>query len=395
MVTTGAAVRADGVRQHNLSAVASLIHAHGALSRADLTARLGLNRSTIGVLVSELCGLGVVAESRPHMRQGVGRPSHVVGPHPHGPYALAADVDVDGVSMTAVGLGGRELSRCYTHLVSTAPERVAEQIADMAKDMSAGSAMGWLAALGVSVPGTVSTDEEVVGLAPNLEWRDVELKRLLDARLATGMHIRIGNDADLGVRAEHTRGAARTFDNVLYIHGRTGIGGGIIADGRPLHGTRGAAGEIGHMVVDQGGIRCHCGRRGCLETVIGEHHLVEQSGRSGDHADALHHLLTDPDPEPEARSAIERACRWLAFGLTNAATLLNPEVIVLGGYLAVLMQHYGSVVEGAFAELSTPANAADVVLRPAGLGTNSALVGAGELAFERFLLDPTRPRPPG
>lgn len=390
MVTTGRVVRADGVRQHNLSAVASLIHANGALSRADLTARLGLNRSTIGALVSALCASGILAESRPHTRQGAGRPSHVVGPHPRGPYILAADVDVDGVSMTAVGLGGRERARCYTALESTAPQRVAQQIAEMAAGMSAAAAsQGWLAAVGVSVPGTVTTDEEIVGLAPNLNWRNVELKKLLGAQLGAQTHIRVGNDADLGVRAEHTRGAGRSFDNVLYVHGRTGIGGGVIADGRALHGSRGAAGEIGHMIVDEAGIRCHCGRRGCLETVLGEHHLVEQSGRSGDHANALQHLLTDPHPEPTARLAVERACRWLALGLTNAATLLNPQVIVLGGYLAVLMEHYSGSVHNAFAELSTDVNASDILLRPAGLGTDSALVGAGELAFERFLADPT------
>lgn len=389
MVTTGRVVRADSVRRRNLSAVATLIHENGALSRADLTARLGLNRSTIGALVTELGQLGVLSETRPHTGQGVGRPSHVVRPHAGGPYALAADVDVDGVTMTAVGLGGCERQRMYTPLSGTAPEHVARQIVETAQQLCAdGSSDGWLTGVGISIPGTVSTDEEIVGRAPNLVWRHVELKRLIAAGLPAGMDIRIGNDADLGVRAEHARGAGRSFENVLYIHGRTGIGGGIIADGRPLHGTRGAAGEVGHMIVDQGGVQCHCGKYGCLETVIGEHHLVERSGRSGEHADALHRLLTDADPEPAALLAIERACRWLALGLTNAATLLNPQAIVLGGYLALLMERYGTNVERAFAELTTPVDAADIVLRPAGLGSDSALVGAGELAFERFLADP-------
>lgn len=392
-MVTVRAVRADEVRRQNLSSVASLIHLFGQLSRAELTARLGLNRSTIGVLVSELCELGVLTEGLPRTRSGAGRPSYMVGPSPNGPFVLAIDIDVNRLAVAAVGLGGRVLGRCDDAIPTTRPDDVAVRVIDViAAVMTKVPPGAWLAGVGISVPGTVSSNEARIDLAPNLEWRDVDLKNLLVDHLAPGTNLRIGNDADLGVRAEHVRGAAQHCDDVLYVHGRIGIGGGIISEGRPLHGMRGFAGEIGHTVIDPAGARCHCGGRGCLETVIGEQHLIEQAGRSGERSAAVRDLLADHNPEPQALRAIQTVCDWLGMGLANAAALLNPQVIVLGGYLSQLMPLYGARVQAVFARVAMPAIGHGVEVRAATLGADSALVGAGELAFERFLIDPAAAR---
>src|ERR1700753_1242498 len=106
MVTRTAVVRPDEIRRHNLGMLLTQIHRDGELTRAELTQRLGLNRSTIGVLVAGLTELGVLSESVPKANDKAGRPSHVVGPSSDGPYAVAVDLDVDHAVFAAIGLGG-------------------------------------------------------------------------------------------------------------------------------------------------------------------------------------------------------------------------------------------------------------------------------------------------
>ena len=131
--------------------------------------------------------------------------------------------------------------------------------------------------VGVAVPGMVRQPDGQVRFAPNLGWEDVPLgAELADA---LGLPVAVGNDADLGILAEHVRGAAAGVDDVVYLSGHAGIGAGVFTAGRPLVGHGGYAGEVGHIVVNPGGRTCRCGSRGCWETESGEERLFELAGR--------------------------------------------------------------------------------------------------------------------
>src|SRR6478609_5278117 len=195
------AARPDAMRRHNLALILGQVHRDGALTRAELTTRLGLSRSTIGALVADLAELGLVEESVPSGGTRAGRPSHVVGPHPGGPFVIAVDVDA------------RHVISADSDKPATA-ERVAQQIVDSVPQLCelAGLASAPVC-IGVSVPGTVDRHHGTVGFAPNLGWRDAEFGAMLTALAPTHMPGMIGNDADRAVFAEHSRGNARGCDD--------------------------------------------------------------------------------------------------------------------------------------------------------------------------------------
>jgi predicted NBD/HSP70 family sugar kinase len=387
-------VRPDAIRAHNLAVMLAHIHRDGALTRAELTQRLGVSRSTVAALVADLGHLGVVEEVVPTGGDRVGRPSHVVAPHRSGPVAIAVDVDVADVTVAVVGLGGavlgRETIRCAP--AETSPQEIVEVIVSAFPRLHEGSAPdAALAGIGVSVPGTVRRNSGYVSVAPNLGWRDVPLGEQLAARVPSHLTLAIGNDADLAVLAEHHRGVARGVDDVVFLLGRKGIGAGIVANGRPLRGRDGYAGEIGHNVVDPTGPHCHCGKRGCVETYVGESALLGA-------ASSAQRVLANPGSaavfaaarggDAAALQVVRGVAVALGRTVASLANTLNPDCIVLGGYLAELLDVARVDIERALHQRTFESSGRDLRLLPPALGSDSMLLGAAELAFAGLLADP-------
>ncbi len=388
------AARPDAIRRHNLALVLDHIHRDGALTRAELTQRLAVSRSTIGALVADLIELGLVDEIVPSGGSGVGRPSHVVGPHAAGPYVVAVDIDVVQVVTAAVGIGGDVLAR---NVVTTGveevrdPEHVAGIVIESIRQVreESGRVLPPLG-VGVSVPGTVDRYASRVAVAPNLEWHDVAFGDILAQRLPSRMTVTVANDADLAVLAEHRRGGARGIDDVVFLLGRVGVGAGIIANGRPLRGHDGYAGEIGHNVVDANGPACHCGKHGCVETYIGEGALLRLAGRAQPPTNAATAaVFADARNGDEvALRAVREVAESLGRAIASLVNTLNPQRVVLGGYLSELLDIARPEVELALGEYTLEAPGRDVHLVQSSFGADSALLGAAELAFAALLADP-------
>lgn len=378
------------MRRHNLGTVLAHLHRDGQLSRADLTARLGLNRSTIGALVGELVSLGLVVETAPSGgRGGAGRPSLDVRPNPHAAVVVAVEVGVDVLSGALVGLGGQVLVRASTPTPpSRRPDLVAGAVVRLARRLVAGAPeAAVLLGLGVGVPGVVREPGGVVRFAPNLGWVDVPLADLLRSRMSADLRVTVGNDADLGALAEHTRGAAVGCDDIVFLAADAGVGGGVIVGGHPLHGVGGYAGELGHLMVNPRGRTCRCGSRGCWETEIGAEAIGAALRLESTDLDSLAGRLRQVH-RPSA--ALRSVGRYLGLGLGCIVNVLNPEVVVLGGVLRTLYPVVSADVDQALASVALQAPREQVrVLVPA-LGGDSVLLGAAEKAFEPVLTDPAR-----
>src|ERR1700712_4183903 len=154
--------RPDDIRRHNLALLLGSVHRFGPLTRAELTVRLGLNRSTVGVLVAELCALGLLEESVPaaaDREQRAGRPSHVVRPRAGGPYGIAVDVDVDRFTAAALPVGGRLLAQRVVPLAATiqpagaVARAIAAEVATIISLVEEISPGAWPVGVGVSIPG--------------------------------------------------------------------------------------------------------------------------------------------------------------------------------------------------------------------------------------------------
>jgi predicted NBD/HSP70 family sugar kinase len=388
--TASPAARPEAIRRHNLALILGHVHREGALTRADLTQRLGVSRSTVGTLVADLIQLGLVEESVPTGGDRVGRPSYVVGPHSAGPFVVGVDVDITHLTSAAVGIGGAVLARTtvQTGPDPVTPEEVADLIAASVHDLSSDSGRTVLG-VGVSVPGTVDKRTRTVGVAPNLGWRDAQLGVLLTERLAPEVRVSVGNDADLSALAELSRGNARGCDDVVYLIGRIGVGAGIIVNGAPMLGRDGRAGEIGHNVVSSGGPKCHCGKCGCLETIIGDVALLTLAGRDlAPTEENVAAVFTDArNGDGRALSAVRVVAESVGQALGDLVNTLNPQRLILGGSLSGVLELARPEIEQALAQYAfDPGH--PVELRPPYLGLDSALLGAAELAFVDLLDDP-------
>lgn len=389
----------EGVRRANMSALLTKVHLEGPTTRAALTTALELNRSTIGDLTGALEELELVREVLPGdepvaAARRSGRPSLVVTPR-EDVTVLAAALDVDRITVAIVGLGGVVLDRRTRHHQRGEHdgERVVETVCQMCEELKAGSPQCRIVAVGVSVPGAVRESDGLVRFAPNLGWTDEPFTELLGKAL--DLPVMAANDADLGARAEHMRGAAVGVDDVAYLSGSVGIGGGFYVGGRPLRGAIGFAGEVGHVAVDSNGERCRCGALGCLETKVGENQLLTAAGRlPGGGPPAVAEVIEAADAgDPRTEGAVNEAAHWLGVGLRPVFALFNPQVVVLGGLLSQLWIARRQIVLDGL-DAATLISARDLLdIRPSGLGDDASLLGAAELAFAPLLADPTRPLP--
>lgn len=375
----------------NAARVLRLVHEDGPISRAELTRRTGLNRSTILALVGELADLGLVHEEAPPAGgpgTGVGRPSPVVRASADVVVA-AAVVEIDAVTVALVGLDGsvRERRSAAQDEPPSAGEAV-RVVAGLVADATAAAsedAPVRVVGIGVAVPGTVRAEDGTVHHAPHLGWHDEPIAGPLADR--TGLPVSAANDANLGAWAERLAGSARGVDDLVYLNGgASGIGGGVISAARPLGGADGYAGELGHTFVAANGIRCHCGAVGCLETEASREALTDATGTAPDDLTALAEVLAERRPEVEA--VVDRQVSALATALRNAIHTVNPEVVVLGGFLGVLLEHVGDrIIEDVRAQ-AMPGMTDRLRIVPAALGTDVLTRGAAEIGFRDLLRDP-------
>ncbi len=391
------AARPDAIRRHNLGLLLSQVHRDGELTRAELTSRLNLSRSTIGAVVADLTELGILDERVPNGGDRAGRPSHVVGPRPDGPNAFAVDVDITHVTAAAVGIGGHVFARqeVATYPYPSSASSIARHVIDAVHALGAQVGNGtWPVGIGVSIPGTVDRHNGTVEFAPNLNWRHEPFGTMLAALAPAGLPVIIGNDADLAVVAEHQHGSARDCDDVVFLMGRIGVGAGIIVNGLPLRGHDGHAGEVGHNVVDASGPKCHCGKRGCVETYVGEVALLRLAGRRGTPTPALvASVFADARAGDErAAAAVRTVAESLGRAVSSLVNVLNPERVILGGSFAGVFDFAPDEVRRSLDRHAMGVSRNAVQLCTPSLGDDSSLRGAAELAFTRLLADPLIPR---
>jgi predicted NBD/HSP70 family sugar kinase len=387
--------RSETVRRANLSAILRELHASGSLSRSELVARTGLTRSAIRGLIGEFVAADLVGEERADPLGAPGRPSPLVRLNPHRAFVTGLEIAVDSLAVALVGLGGQvlDLRRVDRPRGHFAPEEIVADLARLASDLRQDhGAAGELIGIGVAVVGVTRRSDGFVSTAPNLGWHNVPLGDRVRAALGSAAPISVANEADLGALAEARRGAARGADDVLFVSGEVGVGGGIIVDGKPMTGVAGYGGEVGHIAVNPEGRPCSCGSVGCWETEVGERALLLKAGHPVDGGraavDAV--LREAAVGSKRALDAVEEVGRWLGVGLASLVNVLNPRLIVLGGLFGRIHPFVRDQLEAELDRRALPAPRELVRIVAASLGVEAPLLGAAELAFEPLLTDPSR-----
>ncbi|MFJ7962934.1 ROK family protein [Streptomyces sp. NPDC096324] len=374
----------QGMRRRNLARVMHTVGDEGPLSRAAVASHIGLTRAAVSTLVDELIRTGLLEELGPERPGTVGRPGSALAVSGHGPAGIGAEVGVDHLAVCAVDLRGAVRARAVRHGTNRgrAAGPVIQELTALIRQVVAEADREglWPAGLAVAVPGLVARDARTVVRAPNLDWHDTDLGALLPAEWP----LAVGNEANFGALAELWLGEATPRD-FLHVSAEIGIGAAVLVDGQLLRGTRGFAGELGHVPVRPEGPECPCGGRGCLEQYAGEEAVLRAAGLEPgeDRVGLLSRRAADGDPD--VRRALRDAGTALGIALTGAVNLLDPETVVLGGALAGLAPWLLPSLEDELARRTAGPACPVSVSR---LGSEGPLLGAAHSVVRAVLDDP-------
>ncbi|HSK28234.1 MAG TPA: ROK family transcriptional regulator [Jiangellales bacterium] len=390
------------VRRHNLAVVLRHLRGSGPRSRARVAAETGLNKATVSSLVAELAERGLVRDGEAE-RGSVGRPGQTVVLDGRGVCGIGAEVNVDYVAVMALDLRGDVVSerRLSLDTAGLGPagslDELARLVAEATDEVSARG--GQPVGITLAVPGLVETATGRLSTAPNLGWQDVPVVAEMQARLGRPPSpVTVDNEANLAAIAETTTGEwAGTADLVL-LTGAAGVGGGVVSGGRLLRGGQGFSGEVGHMPVDPAGRRCGCGRTGCWETVVGLSALLVDLADPDD-------PVRDPSLDLDGRlaeinrraalgdsrtiAALEQVGSWLGVGASILVNVLNPAVLVLGGYLAAVGTWLREPLEAELRARVIAPGAGGCRVELSTLGFTAAVRGGAQVSLESVFRDPT------
>lgn len=314
---------------------------------------------------------------------------------------LYAGVDLGGTSMIAV-ISDRHgkvhgASDCAT-TPGAAPAATIDTIAEQVRQAchEAGVSPSKLHGLGIGAPGAIDPPRGVVVRAPNLGWTDVPLAAELTKRL--DLPVTLGNDVQVGILGEQTFGVARGLKNVVGVWVGTGIGGGVIINGQLYRGSRGAAGEIGHMVLDEQGPLCGCGRHGCVEA-FASRTAMERDVRAASkkRKSVVLRIMKERDKTRMTSSVIQRAlnendavmkdvlaaaAHRVGLLVGNIVNMLDPEMVVIGGGIAARLpdEFVSPIRETARTRFLRPDPDGVIRIEAATLGDYSGALGAVALA---------------
>ncbi len=309
---------------------------------------------------------------------------------------IGIDVGGTGLKAGAVNEKGLILSKVSCPTRAERPyQAVIQDMAGLARSAAVQAGCDWdkVASVGVGIPGVENAATGIVPFCTNLGWHQVPLRDTLSELLQKG--VRVGNDATVAALAEHVAGAAAGTQSSVLVTLGTGVGGGVILDGRPFVGCHGVATEIGHLIVKMDGILCSCGNRGCWERYASATALIRE-GRElaqkqpegmiarqveGDLEAITAKVVIDcaKAGDPGAVALFEQYAYWVAVGLANLINAYDPEVILLGGGVSAAGDFLLEAVRARLPELVFFKTMPYARVELARLGNDAGIIGAAML----------------
>ncbi|PXX96260.1 ROK family protein [Halomonas sp. LBP4] len=327
------------LKRLNRSAILELVRRTPGLTRADIATQAQLTKATVGTGVQSLLNQGWLSEGELQKSSG-GRPGRALHLNDRHYVMLGAEVGVHGLRLVACSLSGEVLASHHEHLVPTTPEVTAGLLAERLHSLHSAPSVSDRHCLGVGValPGPIDPRKPVLRLAPNLGWRDIRFLELLRPHFPKleGTWL-MDNEAKSAAFGEFYFRTGQVPDSLVYVSAGTGIGSGMVEGNHlPLlsRGLQGLAGEIGHTILQPGGLYCHCGNRGCAETLVSGWSIRAALGIAED--EELVESLLPRLQEENVQLTLRRAGEALGTLLLNLHHTQNPSELVLGGSLVQL-----------------------------------------------------------
>jgi predicted NBD/HSP70 family sugar kinase len=371
----------SSLREFNRLRIVDFLRTNGTASRAELARRTGLSRSTVSTLVADLQRRGLVVERAGQFAgEGQpGRPAALLELDPKAAAAVGVDFDHDKIRVAVSDLSRSVLAEATAqHDVDHDAQGALELAAGLIEQVldEAGLERDRLLGVGVALAGPIDHDKGALHPSDVLPgWARVDAARELEERVELPAYV--DNDANLGALAEVTLGAGRNARFAAYLSISSGIGAGIVVDGRPYHGHRGTAGEVGHVVVDPQGPICRCGNRGCLETLASGPALLKLVQESRDKQLTVREMIAlARDGDAGCRRAIADAGQVVGRVVAGLVNLFSPEMVVIGGDLGEAGDLLLDPLREAVRRNALPAAAEDLKVVAGELGERANLLGA-------------------
>jgi predicted NBD/HSP70 family sugar kinase len=364
---------------HNRELVLRTIFDHETISRAEIARVTKLTRTTVSDAVGALIDGGLVKE--------VGFGSSLGGKNPillslvaDSRYLIGLNLAQDRFVGAIVNLRGEIKETCELPVVGRNGEQALELVYQILDELLQGDSKP-VVGIGVGAPGLINTREGIVLNAVNLDWRDLPLAALLEARY--GLPVSVLNDSQATAIGEYVYGGAHGPDaNLVVVNVKQGIGAGILINGQLFQGDGGGAGEIGHLVVQENGTLCRCGKKGCLETIASTQAVINrlQSARRDEMPTALQDIVADFEAgDPLSREIILNAGRVLGSELGNLVGTLNINKMVLTGDMTQFGKPWLEAVSSAMHEAALSRMAEDTILEIGTLDYRGCILGASAL----------------
>ncbi|WP_162605906.1 ROK family transcriptional regulator [Jiangella aurantiaca] len=365
-----------------------LLRAEPGLTRIEVARRTGLSATTITRVVAQLVADGSVTEAGKVSRLGTGRPGTEISIEPTSYFVIGVHIGAGSVRIGVVDLMGVshrqsgfdfEPHQDADVVLDRVAVSVTQLIADTGVDRSR------LLGMGVAVPGPVDADHRRLLMPINLPWRDVPVADRLEKMV--GLPVVVDHNVRSMALAEAQFGAGKGLSSVAFIYLRMGVGAGLVVEGQAFQGGVHGAIEIGHLRVVEGGEKCICGGVGCLETVLSERALrsaLADLGMPSDVSNPFVALLSAAAESPAAAAHAELVVKRFATGLSGLVNLLNPELILLGGFLSAVPEEFVGQLTEATREAVFPIIRPTVQLRRSDLGLDAGVYGGATIALDHF-----------
>ncbi len=378
---------AERTRFHNRQVVLGLVRNHQPVGRAEIARLSGLSTQAVSNITAELEQDGYLNEAGRQTR-GRGLPATQYALNAEGAYALGIEVRPQVMYGALVNLAGQTRQTRRMTLKDSSPAAVCGATAKLLGDLTEKAGIGGdqLLGAGIVMPGPFGK----VGLSgasqSELEdWDGVDPVTTFEACL--GVPVVVENDATAAAVAERVGGVARGLNSYCYVYFGTGLGLGVVADGRVLRGAFGNAGELGHIVVVPNGRACACGNRGCLETYASRFAVRDHLASNGIAVDSVRDLERLYRERNEALMEwLEQAARPLAQAIGMIENLFDPETVIIGGAMPDnLLDHLIETMQLPPGSLARrPDRPVGRVLRGASGGMTAALGGAALIIHDTF-----------
>ncbi len=396
------------VRQINLAVIMHHLREYAPISRAGLADITGLNKTTVSSLVRELIERQFVREvgyETPGGGRGAGRLAMLLTLNPRAGYIVSMEIGVDFLMAICTNFAPDTMWQVKEEIDPDMGQQVIidRLLALLYQGLNVGNDYcQTLLGVAVGVPGLVDQTSGTLLFAPNLRWKNVPLRTQLESLINAPLIV--DNEANIAALGEHYFGAARGFNEVLYLSAGAGLGGGLVHSGQVFSGVTGFGSEFGHMTMDPDGEICNCGNRGCWETQVNQRALFSYLRRSAGQGNET--VLTEmtggnlgaltvpmvveaaKQNDRVALEALEVLGRNLGIGIASLVNALNPELVVFGGSMSLASEYIFPAVENELQQRALRWNREAIKVVVAKHGQEACVMGGVARVFQAVLAEP-------